>query len=357
VKLAIVLYNLGGPDRPEAVRPFLFNLFNDREIIGLPQPLRRVIADFIAGAREKKAQEIYAHLGGRSPILEETEDQASALRRALQRNLEPDVEWRLYVAMRYWRPDIAQTVREVKAFGAERVVLAPLYPQFSITTTGSFVNAWNAEARREKLDAPTSALCCYPGAQGLIEAHAALLRMALDKAGTAKPVRVLFSAHGLPRRVVMRGDPYQWQIEQTAKGIVRALGKEKLDWRVCYQSRVGPMAWLTPSTKDEIRRAGRDGVGVVVVPVSFVSEHSETLVELDIEYAKLAAETGVSPYIRVPALRTETSFIESLCALVLKTTEAKEVGWAAPGGARICPNGFALCPQPPVRQKKDKKQG
>jgi ferrochelatase len=345
VKLAIVLYNLGGPDRPEAVKPFLFNLFNDREIIGLPQPLRRIVAAWIAGAREKKAQAIYAHLGGRSPILEETEAQASALRRALQRSLAPDAEWRLFVAMRYWRPDIVQAVRDVKAFGPERVVLVPLYPQFSITTTGSFVNAWGAEARREKLTAPATVLCCYPRAQGFIEAHAALLRAALEKAGASTPVRVLFSAHGLPRRVIMRGDPYQWQIEETAKGIVRALGMPKLDWRVCYQSRVGPMAWLTPSTTDEIRRAGRDGKGLVVVPVAFVSEHSETLVELDIDYAKLAGQAGVSPYIRVPALRAEAPFIEALCALVLAAAGGKEIISATAGGGRICPKAFRLCPQ------------
>jgi ferrochelatase len=247
--------------------------------------------------------------------------------------------------MRYWHPDIARTVRDVKAFGPDRVVLLPLYPQFSITTTGSFVEAWNAEAQREKLEAPTTVLCCYPRAQGFVEAHAALLRAALGKAGTTKPVRVLFSAHGLPRRVIMRGDPYQWQIEETAKAVVRALGGNKLDWRVSYQSRVGPMAWLTPSTKDEIRRAGRDGVGLVVVPVAFVSEHSETLVELDIEYAKLAAKSGVSPYIRVPALRTEAAFIEALRALALAAAEGKDVVSAAPGGGRICPKAFALCPQ------------
>jgi ferrochelatase len=345
VKLAIVLYNLGGPDRLEAVKPFLFNLFNDREIIGLPQPLRGLTASLIAGMRESKALAIYAQLGGRSPILEETDAQATALRGALQGSLPADVEWRVFVAMRYWHPDIADVVQAVNAFGAERVVLLPLYPQFSITTTGSFMEAWRGQARRENLEARTTAVCCYPQAQGFLQAHAALLRAALKKAEPDKPMRVLFSAHGLPRRVIMRGDPYQWQIEETAKGIVQALGEESLDWRVCYQSSVGPLAWLTPSTEDEIRRASRDGVGLVLAPVAFVSEHSETLVELDIDCAKLAGGLGVLPFIRVPTLRTEAPFIEALRALVLKAIQGGDITSAAPGGGRICPKAFALCPQ------------
>lgn len=342
MRLAIVLYNLGGPDRPSAVAPFLFNLFNDGAIIGLPQPLRAMLASFIAKRRAPAAREIYARIGGRSPILEETEAQAKALRSVLQGAFASEVDWAVFVAMRYWHPRIADVARQVKSFGAGRVALLPLYPQFSTTTTGSFIKAWTAEARRIGLDVPTAALCCYPLARGFIEAHATLLRAALDKAEAPAALRVLFSAHGLPKRVVARGDPYQWQVEQTVAAIVEALGVPELDWQVCYQSRVGPLEWLGPSTEEEIHRAAREGKGLVVVPVAFVSEHSETLVELDMEYAGLAAELGVSPYIRVPALGTHDLFIQALRALALQA--AAREGVLSAGDGRLCPAAFNNCP-------------
>lgn len=344
MRLAIVLYNLGGPDGPEAVRPFLYNLFSDRAILGLPQPLRALVAGMIASRRAPVARAIYAKIGGCSPILKETEAQARALRQALEGALPPSVARSVFVAMRYWRPEIPSVVAEVKAFAPDRVVLLPLYPQFSTTTTGSFMAAWRREAARQGLDAATAALCCYPLADGFITAHVALIRASLDRAGQPERLRVLFSAHGLPERIVARGDPYPWQVEQTAGRIVAGLGRAGLDWRVCFQSRVGPLKWLEPSTEDEIRRAAEDGKGLLIVPIAFVSEHSETLVELDMEYASLAEKLGVRPYLRVPALGSHGLFIDALRDMVCAAM-ARE-GTLAANGARLCPRDRLCCPCP-----------
>jgi len=336
-RTAVVLFNLGGPDAPEAIQPFLNNLFNDPAIIGLPWPLRPILASVISHKRQKEAGEIYARIGGRSPLLEETRRQARDLEAALG-----DEDLRVFIAMRYWHPMSEDTAFDVAAFEPDRVVLLPLYPQYSTTTTGSSLKAWEKAARKMGLKAPTMAVCCYPVAQGLIDAHVRLLSAALDEAGEA-PVRVLFSAHGLPEKIVKGGDPYQWQIEQTAEAVVAALDRPGLDWQVCYQSRVGPLTWIGPSTDDEIKRAGADGKGVVVVPIAFVSEHSETLVELDIEYAELAAQAGCSPYLRVAALGTESAFIEGLATAVRTTLDRGTPGPAPCGGGRVCPASWRRC--------------
>jgi ferrochelatase len=336
-RTAVVLFNLGGPDRPEAIRPFLENLFNDPAIIALPWPLRPVLAAAIASRRDKQARQIYARIGGRSPLLEETRAQAAKLEAALGDGHEA------FIAMRYWHPMSEDAAREVAAWRPDRVVLLPLYPQFSTTTTGSSLLAWRKAAQAAGLRAPTTTVCCYPVEPGLVAAHAALVAAALAKAGD-RPVRVLFSAHGLPEKVIKAGDPYQWQVEQTAVAVVDALARPGLDWQVCYQSRVGPLTWIAPSTDAEIRRAGRDGKGAVVVPIAFVSEHSETLVELDMEYGHLAQAAGCEPYIRVPALGTQEAFIAGLAGLVRKATTDAAPRLASHTGRRFCPAGRAGCP-------------
>jgi ferrochelatase len=308
-KTAVVLFNLGGPDNLDAVRPFLFNLFNDRAIIGVPQPLRWLLARLISRRRAPVARKIYRQIGGRSPILEQTRAQAAALEKALGEN------YRVFVAMRYWHPFSRQTVREVMAWEPGEVVLLPLYPQFSTTTTGSSIKDWCRQARRAGLAAPCRVVQDYPCAPGLIAAQAGLIGAALDELQD-QPVRLLLSAHGLPKKLIERGDPYQRQIEQTARAVVDALGRPDLDWTVCYQSRVGPLEWIGPATPDEIRRAGREGRAVVIAPIAFVSEHSETLVELDMDYRKLAREYGVPAYHRVAAVGTAPDFIAALADLV-----------------------------------------
>ena len=338
-KLAVILFNLGGPDSLGAVAPFLFNLFNDAAIIGAPGPVRWLLAQLITAGRAPVARRIYAEIGGRSPLLEQTRDQAEALRNRLA----PVGEVGVFVAMRYWHPMADETAAQVKAFGPERIVLLPLYPQYSTTTTASSLDDWRRAAGRAGLDAPTRAVCCYPVQPGLVAAQAKLVRAGLEEACAAGIPRVLFSAHGLPERIVERGDPYRWQVERTAGAVARAVGGEDLDWVVCYQSRVGPLSWIGPSTVDELERAGKDGVPVVVVPIAFVSEHSETLFELDIDYKARAGAAGVPAYVRVPAVGTEGVFIDGLADLV-KAADENAPAITAGGDGEPCPHSFAGCP-------------
>ena len=310
MKVAIILFNLGGPDLLDAVRPFLRNLFGDPAILRLPTLIRSPLARFLSGRRTEKARAIYAKIGGSSPILGQTEAQARALEEALGQDGGQGHEWRGYVCMRYWHPMTEAAVRSVERFAPDRIVLLPLYPQFSTTTTASSFKEWNDRAR---FTVPTKSIESYPTELGFIAASVELVRQGLAEAG-AGPRRVLFSAHGLPERVIKAGDPYQKQVEQTAKAIAAGLGE--VDWSICYQSRVGPLKWIGPSTDAEIRRAGADKVSVVVYPLAFVSEHSETLVELDIDYRLLAGEVGIPTYVRVPTVGTHPLFIAGLARLV-----------------------------------------
>jgi len=313
VKLAVVLFNLGGPDCPEAVEPFLRNLFTDPAILPLPGIFRRPLGRFIAARRAPIAQEIYAKIGGRSPILEETEAQARALEQALAG---PGIQPRAFIAMRCWKPFSDDAVQALATWKPDRIVLLPLYPQYSTTTSGSSLEDWRKAAVRAGLSAPQAEIRSYPEEPGFIGSEAGLIRAALAKRRPDTIYRLLLSAHGLPKRIVSRGDPYQQQVEKSAAAIVAALGENNLDWTICYQSRVGPLEWIGPATDAEIRRAGGEGKALIVAPIAFVSEHSETLVELDIEYAKLARESGVPDYIRVPTVGTHPGFIGGLARLV-----------------------------------------
>ncbi len=343
-KTAVVLFNLGAPDSPAALRPFLFNLFNDRAILDLPNPMRWVLAKRISSRRAKAASAIYDQLGGGSPLLENTRVQAEALGNELAGRQMGD-ETRIFIAMRYWRPLAPDTVAEVAAFGPDRVVLLPLYPQFSTTTTESSFDDWRREAKRIGLDADTRSICCYPTEPGMVEALAAIIENCVATAGLDK-YRLLFTAHGLPQRVIERGDPYGWQTQATMDAVLDRLGQRSdrsgISWRLCYQSRVGRLEWIGPSTLEAIDEAGREGMAVVVVPHSFVSEHSETLVELDIEYRKHAEAVGVPKYVRAPALATHPSFIGGLADLVEAALD-EEKSLRSCAGGRICPGQYGRC--------------
>lgn len=336
MKLAVVLFNLGGPDGPAAVRPFLANLFRDPAIINLPAVVRLPLAAMIARRRAKAAQANYDLMGGASPLLPETEAQARALEIRLK-DLAPTDEARVFIAMRYWKPFAAETAKAVAAFAPDEIVLLPLYPQYSTTTTASSLKDWRAAY---KGPGRSRAVCCYPTAGGLVEAHVRAIRERWAAAGAPAGLRLLFSAHGLPQKVVDAGDPYQAQVEATAAQIAARL-PEFPDWRVCFQSRVGPLKWLSPSTEEEIRRAGSEGKGVLVVPIAFVSEHVETLVELDQEYARLAHEAGCRPYLRTPTPTVSEPFIEDLAQAAL--VALGRTGEARPYGPWLCPAGLGRC--------------
>lgn len=339
MKTAVILFNLGGPDSPEAVRPFLTNLFRDPAIIRLPGLFRKILAWVIATRRTPKARAIYQKIGGRSPILEQTQAQAQALEDLLKGN--PETEYKTFVSMRYWHPMSDSVVKNVKAWAPDKIILLPLYPQYSTTTTASSFADWKRAAETAGLKLPTSEICCYSADKGFVAAHVKLIKDAYWKASEHGKPRILFSAHGLPEKIVSVGDPYTWQVKETAAAIMRVLAIDSLDHAICYQSRVGPLKWVGPSTEEEILRAAADKVSVVVVPIAFVSEHSETLVELDIDYRERAKEHHVPGYYRVPALATEPLFIEALAQLC--RTVGKEEGIQSFTGSRHCPRNFEKC--------------
>ncbi len=341
-RIAIVLFNLGGPDRPQSIRPFLLNLFRDPAVLRVNRFARPFLARFIAAARVKPATRNYAKIGGRSPLLELTEQQARALEAAL-----PEYVARCFVAMRYWHPMSDAVARAVRAWNPDEVLLLPLYPQYSTTTTGSSLSAWREAAAKAGLMKPTHALCCYYGDDAFIRAIAEIVRASWRQARASLPdgqdLRVLFSAHGLPKVIIDGGDPYQFQIERTVAGVVQRLGIRDLDHVICYQSRATPQEWIAPSTEEEIERAGRDGVAVLVVPIAFVSEHSETLVELDIDYKELADRVGVPRYFRAPAPNSDAGFIAALAGLVRRMC-GFGAGTCSHVGGRTCPGPHTECP-------------
>jgi ferrochelatase len=335
-RTAIVFFNLGGPDGPDDVRPFLKNLFSDSAIIRAPLPVRFLLSRLISTTRAASARANYAKMGGGSPLLAETRKQAAALE---ERMAARGRECRVFIAMRYWKPFASDTVREVEAWKPDRIVLLPLYPQFSTTTTASSLKAWTeAGGRYDRL------VCCYPTPASFVDAHVAMITKAWEDGGRPANVRVLLSAHGLPETVIRDGDPYQRQVEQTAAEVRLKLPPE-WEMEVCYQSRVGPLKWIGPPTDDAIRRAAKDGKTILLSPIAFVSEHIETLVELDEEYREVAHEHGAPGYLRAAALGVEPLFIQALGDLVdeaLADTSADPVRSFC--GRRICPSDFKGCP-------------
>lgn len=341
MKVAIVLFNLGGPDSPQAVEPFLRNLFGDPAIISLPWIVRAPLGRFIAHRRAPVARAIYDHIGGRSPILEQTQAQANALEAALGRD---GIDVKCFIAMRYWHPFSDAAAKAVKAYNPDKIVLLPLYPQFSTTTSASSFLDWDRAAQRAGLKQPVTRICCYPDEAGFVAAATQRIAQTLKDTGDGAGWRLLLSAHGLPKRTIQNGDPYQNHVERSAAAITARLAMPALEAVVCYQSRVGPLEWIGPSTDAEIQRAGADGKAVVVFPIAFVSEHSETLVELDIEYARLARTHGVLDYRRVPTVGTEPEFIDGLANLVRQAIgEIASADIINSAGVRICADVFCRC--------------
>jgi ferrochelatase len=312
----------------------------------VPFFIRPVLARIIARARTAPATANYELLGGRSPLLELTRDQADALQASLQVTL-PGVEARCFIAMRYWHPFSREAAREVAAWMPDHVVLLPLYPQYSTTTSGSSLTAWREAAAQIGLVCPTTTLCCWYEEPGFAEATAAIIRTAYEKARTQLAtdvgLRLLFSAHGLPEVIVRKGDPYQFQVERSAAALVKVLNLPDLDWSICYQSRATPQQWLEPSTEAAIDQAIEDKVAVLIAPVAFVSDHSETLVELDIEYAEIAHEKGIKGYFRVPAQNSDAGFIRALAGVISGALQ-QGPGLVRAAGCAACPEAHSDCP-------------
>ena len=240
--------------------------------------------------------------------------------------------------MRCWHPRAVDVIKKVKEFSPEEIILLPLYPQFSAATSGSSINEWNDLCKKENFNVKTKTICCYPTENNFIESHANLIKKTIKNLENNN-YKLLFSAHGLPENKIKKGDPYQWQVEQTVEKIMSKLTDNNLDYIISYQSRVGPLKWIGPSTDEIIIKYSKEKKGIVVVPVAFVSEHSETLVELDIEYKKLAEKNGCDFYKRVPALGIDENFIKGLRELVLK--KEKKGNFVS---SIMCPNKYVKCP-------------
>ncbi len=352
-KTAVILFNLGGPDNLKSVRGFLFNLFNDKAIIGIIQPFRFLLATLISFRRNKKAQEIYSQIGGKSPILETTNAQAEAL----EKELSYLGNFKVFVVMRYWRPFAKEVIKKVKEYQPDEVIFLPLYPQFSTTTTASSFKDFYQELQKAKLSAKLKYICCYPTSPDFISSHCRLILQAINKTkSTIKSdnFRLLFSAHGLPEKIIDMGDPYCEQVKYSTEAIINGLTQnlstdknpQTLDYKVCYQSKVGPLEWTKPSLEFEIKRAAMDKKAVIIIPIAFVSDHSETLVELDIEYRELSQQLGISFYYRVAALNVDGYFIKALLELCERTSKADFSCTGGDFGARICPKNFKKCINP-----------
>jgi len=338
MKKAVILFNLGGPDKLESVEPFLFNLFNDPAIISIPYVFRYPLAKFISKKRAPIAKNIYKEIGNKSPILELTQDQA----KSLENNLLTKGDFRCFVVMRCWHPRAFDVIKKVKEYNPEEIILLPLYPQYSASTSGSSINEWNDLCKKENYQIKTKTICCYPTENYFIKSHILLINKTL-KSIKNNNFKLIFSAHGLPEKNIKKGDPYQWQVEQSVNKIVKTLNYDNLDWILSYQSRVGPLKWIGPSTDNVIVENSKIGKHIVLVPIAFVSEHSETLVELDIEYKKLAIDNGCKQYTRIPALGTNNDFIKAMSELIIKKNEYKFNDYLYPPKTK-CPAHLKKCP-------------
>lgn len=312
-RVGVVLFQLGGPDTLEAIEPFLFNLFCDPDIIDFPfaRVGRRPLAKLISVTRAKKVQHHYSVIGGGSPIRRNTERQAQALEAHLK---DSGVAARCFVAMRYWHPFTEEAARQIQAAGCDQVVLLPLYPQYSRTTTGSSLNEWRRHFRQ---DLPVRPIESFYWNELYLDALVEKIEAALARFSHPERAELVFSAHSVPAAVIAKGDPYQRQIEETVKLVMQRGG-----WRnrycLCYQSKVGASKWLQPSLRATIRGLAGEGVReVCVVPISFVSDHVETLGEIDHEAREQAASLGIERFEMTAGLNDSPTFIAALGDLVM----------------------------------------
>ncbi|NEN93122.1 MAG: ferrochelatase [Okeania sp. SIO3H1] len=321
-RVGVLLLNLGGPEQLEDVRPFLFNLFSDPEIIRLPFPwLQKPLAWFISTMRFQKSQDNYKEIGGGSPLRSITEQQALAIEKQLE---EKGLTAQTYIGMRYWHPFTEEALARIKRDQIEKLVILPLYPQYSISTSGSSFRLldqlWQKDPELQNTE--YTVIPSWYQRPGYIQAMAELIAQELDNCSNSEQVHIFFSAHGVPVSYVEEaGDPYQAEIEDCVDKIMKALNRSN-PHTLAYQSRVGPVEWLKPYTEEAIQELASGGVkDLLVVPISFVSEHIETLQEIDMEYREVAEEAGISNFYRVPALNTHPVFINDLADLVVEALD------------------------------------
>ncbi len=314
MKKAVLLMSMGGPRNLAEVRPFLFRLFSDPAIMRLPNGLRQLVAFLIAALRASKAKEIYKKMGGFSPLVPNTRAQAEALEKEAQKH----GDYRCFIGMSYSEPFIRQAIQEIKKDKPDEIILLPLYPQYSTTTSASVLREAEREIKKQKLVAVVKTIKSFPYEEGFVASMAEKLRSLYEEAKNFGPPQALFSAHGLPEKIVLAGDPYPQECEKTAAALVKKTGIEGLDWTLCYQSRVGPLKWIGPETRAEVCAMAKQKRPVILVPIAFVSEHAETLVELEMDYRELAEKEGCPFFAVVPTVSTNPAFIKGLADLVVK---------------------------------------
>lgn len=308
-RVGVILLNMGGPDSLEAVEPFLYNLFSDHDIIRIPRLIQKPVARLIARFRSRKTKKYYEIMGGKSPQYEQTLKQAQALQTALGSG------FKVEVGMRYWKPFIKEAVENLLREKVSKIVLLPMYPQFSKTTTGSSFNEFERVKRSLNIQVPVIRIESYHDHPIYIKALISRIKGSLPD---PRGYHFLFSAHSLPMYVIKEGDPYQRQTEETVRLVMEHFPNN--EHTLAYQSKVGPVKWLQPMTEEVIKDLAERGVKkLCVIPVSFVCEHSETLYELDIQYKNLALSLGIEEFVRVPTLQDHPLFIEALKDLVLKS--------------------------------------
>jgi protoporphyrin/coproporphyrin ferrochelatase len=343
-RIGVLLFNLGGPETLDDVRPFLFNLFSDPDIIRLPfRFMQKPLAWFISTQRYKKSSNYYAQIGGGSPLRKITDQQARALESELHNR---GLKARVYVAMRYWKPFTEAALEQIEQDGITHLIVLPLYPQFSISTTGSSLNRMNEIINKSGLTSlRTSVICSWQGDPNYIKSLAGMVREELTNFPNQEPdnTTIIFSAHSVPVRYIEEGDPYLEYTEQTMKLVMEQIGNDR-PHTLSFQSRVGPVKWLRPSTEEAIRKLASEGLSqMLLVPISFVSEHIETLYELDILYKGIADEVGVKHYARVPALNCRSDFIAALADLV-----QKELTEDIQNAKNLCPHYAVTCQPSPI---------
>jgi len=319
-KLGLVLLNMGGPDSLAAVEPFLYNLFSDRELIRLPGGglLQKPFAKLISHFRSKHVRLNYRDIGGASPLREWTEKQAAGIARLL------DGEVRPYVAMRYWHPFAAEALQQMRADGVKKAVVLSMYPHYTGATTGSSVNDFRRQAARIYPELEFSVIEQWYDWPGYLDALSERIRSGLGEFHELlrDEVRILFSAHALPQKFIDRGDPYLEHVTATVEGVMARV--DHPHWQVAFQSRSGPVKWMEPDTVEVIREYGSQGHNaLLMVPISFVSDHIETLHEIDIEYRDLAFEVGIQNYRRAPSLNDGGDFLAAMANLVRTHLETK----------------------------------
>lgn len=321
MKLGVILFQLGGPDSLEAIEPFLYNLFCDPDIIDFPfaRIARRPLAKLISTRRAKHVAHHYAEIGGKSPILEFTQGQATALEAVLRKEFDAKVS----IAMRYWKPFTADAIREMARHAPNELVLLPLYPQYSKTTTGSSLNEWARHFQPNGWNPRVHVVPEFHQDEAYLSSVVEAVNRSTAAFADPKDVDMVFSAHSVPVSVVERGDPYQRQIEQTVE-LVWQRGQWPGRRHLCYQSKVGASKWLSPSMHETVKRLAAEGRRhVLVVPISFVSDHVETLHEINMEHREQAAGLGITDYRMVPGLNDSPAFIDALAGMVRAAVSAQ----------------------------------